>query len=392
MQIKPPFFTLLLLISFASVNAVLFTPALPEIAHFFHINNHTAGLTITWFLIGYALGQLLYGPIANRFGRKPALYAGIGLQIISSLICVCAGLFHAYWLLILGRFLLALGSGVGLKMTFTLINECYEPKIATEKISYLMLAFAITPSLGVALGGILTTYFEWTSCFYASAIYGVILLMLVMKLTETQTTLDLSALKLSHLLKSYQTQFKDVRLVSGGLLIGSTTCFIYLFSALGPFVAMNLLGMNSAEYGFANIIPSLGLILGSLIGARLTKRYPLTTILKIGVIFALLGVLYMIFAVWMHASVLISFFLPLVIIYFGLCLILPNASTLAMSHVKDKSHGSAVMNFLNMGLTTLVVLCVGYIPITLWLLPLIYLFLTAIMTGLFFCLTRFSRG
>ena len=147
MQTRLPFLTLLLLISFASVNAVLFTPALPQIAAFFSITNEKVQLTITWFLIGYAFGQLLYGPLANRFGRKPALYAGILLQIISSLACVLAGKLHNYDALVAARFALALGSGVGLKMTFTLVNECYEPKSASKKIAYLMLAFAITPVL-----------------------------------------------------------------------------------------------------------------------------------------------------------------------------------------------------------------------------------------------------
>src|SRR5471030_3210138 len=111
MQNKPnlPFITLIMLISFASVNAVLFTPALPNIAHFFSITHAAAQQTITWFLIGYALGQLVYGPLANRFGRKPALYGGISLQIVSSLLCALSAAMHEYALLILGRFMLALG-------------------------------------------------------------------------------------------------------------------------------------------------------------------------------------------------------------------------------------------------------------------------------------------
>jgi MFS family permease len=72
-----PFFTLFLLISFAAVNAMLFTPALPNLTRFFDISEMAAQSTITWFLVGYTVGQLLYGPIANRFGRKSALYVGI---------------------------------------------------------------------------------------------------------------------------------------------------------------------------------------------------------------------------------------------------------------------------------------------------------------------------
>ena len=124
-QANLPMITLLLMISFATFNAVLFTPALPNITRYFSITNNVAQLTITWFLVGYAIGQLLYGPLANRFGRKPALYTGISIQIVSSLLCILAGLIHSFFLLVLARFFLAIGSGVGLTIAFTLVNESF---------------------------------------------------------------------------------------------------------------------------------------------------------------------------------------------------------------------------------------------------------------------------
>lgn len=383
MQTRLPFFTLLLLISFASVNAVLFTPALPNIARFFGIGADTAQHTITWFLIGYALGQLLYGPFANRFGRKPALYAGISLQIASSLLCVLAGVIHEYSLLVLARFMLALGSGVGLKMTFTLVNECYEPKIASQKTSYLMLAFAITPGLGVALGGILNTYYGWTSCFYAGAIYGLALLFLVARLPETQTTLNLNALEIKHLIHGYRSQFTNPQLMTGGLLMGASTCFVYVFAAIAPFIAINIYGLTSYEYGFANILPSIGLMLGALVSARLAKVYSLDAIIQAGILIASLGTTLMFAAMYMQLPILFSLFLPMIIIYFGLCFIIANASTLAMNHVSDKAHGSAVMNFINMGLATLVVLGVGLFPMKILLMPAIFIILCLAMMGIF---------
>jgi MFS family permease len=383
MKIRLPFFTLLLLISFASVNAVLFTPALPNIAHFFDIGEETAQQTITWFLVGYALGQLVYGPIANRFGRKPALYAGISLQIVSSLLCVLAGVIHEYWLLVIARFMLALGSGVGLKMTFTLVNECYEPKIASQKISYLMLAFAITPGLGVALGGILNTYYGWTSCFYACAIYGLALLFFVARLPETQKTLNLDALKMKHLVHGYSNQFKNSQLITGGLLMGCSTCFVYVFAAAAPFIAINIFDLNSAEYGLANILPPIGLILGSIIGARLSKKYSLESIILAGILIASLGSILMFIAMIMNFSIVSSLFFPMIIIYFGSCFILANASTIAMSKANDKAHGSAVMNFINMGLATLVVLVMGIFSMKTLLLPVIYIVLCVAMMGIF---------
>lgn len=388
MQTKLPFLTLLLLISFASVNAVMFTPALPDITHFFKIGEDTAQQTITWFLVGYALGQLLYGPIANRFGRKPALYAGISLQITSSLLCASAGFFHEYWLLVMARFMLALGSGVGLKITFTLVNECYEPKIASQKISYLMLAFAITPGLSVALGGVLNAHYGWTSCFYAGAIYGLTLLPLVTHLPETQKALDLNALKIKHLLLSYINQFKNIPLISGGLLMGSATCFIYIFAAVAPFIAINMFGLTSSAYGLANILISIGLIMGSVVGAKLSKSYALETIIRAGIRIASLGTAFMFVTMLMQLPALVSLFLPMIVIYFGLCFILANASTIAMNHVNDKAHGSAVMNFINMGLATLVVLGIGTLPMNIFLLPSIYIALCASMIGIVKYITR----
>jgi MFS transporter, DHA1 family, multidrug resistance protein len=378
-QTSLPFVTLILLISFASVNAVLFTPALPDIAIFFAISPESAQLTVSWFLIGYALGQLIYGPLTSRYGRKPALYIGIFMQIIASLCCVLSGLITYFPLLVVSRFMLALGAGVGLKMTFTLVNECYPPKMASQKIAYLMLAFAITPGLGVALGGICNTYFGWMSCFMLGGMYGFLLLFLTVKLPKLTECIDKNALRLSHMQKAYAKQFMNTKILAGGLLMGSSTCFVYVFAALAPFIAMDKMGMTSQHYGVANILPSLGLMIGSIFSAQLIKKYSLFTLIKAGVGIAALGTMVMIWAVKLAYSPLLSLFVPMIIIYMGLSFILANASTLVMAKVSDKAHGSAVMNFINMGLATVTVLALGAFETNAMLLPKIYILLCIAM-------------
>lgn len=371
--------TLLMMISFASVNAVLFTPGLPNIANFFDITNKVAQYTLTWYLVGYAFGQLIYGPLANRFGRKPALYGGIFLQIGSSLLCVLSGFLESYSVLVLGRFLLALGAGVGLKMTFTLVNECYPPKIAAQKISYLALAFAISPGLSVALGGFLNAHFGWMSCFYASAIYGIFLLLLTLRLPETRTQVDYQALELKHLIQGYVRQFTNLDLLAGGILMGFGGCFVYVFAAVAPFVAISLMGMSSEGYGLANLLPSTGLAIGTLVCAQLTKKYDLKTLILIGISISLLGGILMLFATSAQYGALYALFIPTMVTYMGISFILPSASSYAMSHTEDKAHGSAVMNFLNMGLSMLGVLSLGSFSIHLGLLPVYYICLSVLM-------------
>lgn len=380
--IKLPFYTLVLLISFASVNAVLFTPALPAIAQYFAVTNNVAEHTIAWFLIGYALGQLMYGPFANRYGRKPALYIGIGVQIFSSLFCIMAGMLHAFDMLLVGRFLQAIGSGVGLKMTFTLVNECYEPKQASSKVAYLMLSFAITPGLGVAIGGILTEHYGWMSCFYFSALYGFALIMLAKQLPETLTNIDYDAFKLPHLIAGYTTQFKNLQLMMSGFLIGLSTSFVYIFAAVAPFIAMDLFGLSSSQYGMANMIPLIGMVLGSLCSAQFSNKYSLAFNVRFGVIIITIGSLLMLAAVLLRLPVMMSLFLPVTIIYFGLCFILANASTMAMQKVTDKAHGAAIMSFINMSTATLAVLGLGFVQIHSVLLPAVFIILSVLMITL----------
>ena len=373
------FFTLILLISFASVNAVLFTPALPDIALYFGINHNLMQQTITWFLVGYTVGQLIYAPLTSRWGIKTAVYSGITVQIISSLLCILAGLTHQYWLLVVGRLLVALGAGVGLKITFTLLNQFYEPKIASQKTAYLMMAFAVTPGLSVAIGGFLNTQWGWMSCFYAGALYGAGLLLLVSRLPETQTTLDLDAFKIKKLVGAYAIQFKNLQLVSGGLLMGAGSSFIYLFAAVAPFVAISIFGMSSEQYGLANLLPPIGLLVGSLLSANLIKKYKLSHLIFAGVLITLLGVVLMLIAVMMNLAPLFSLFLPTVLIYFGLCFIFSNASSLAMSHATDKAHGPAVMNFINMGFATFMVLSLSYFEMNIFVLPVVFLLLSGVL-------------
>src|SRR5262249_15680042 len=160
-------------------------------------------------------------------------------------------------------------------MTFTLVNETYDKATASRKISHLMLAFAVTPGLAVALGGFLNQHFAWTSCFYASALYGALLLCLVTQLPETLITKQFNALSIQHLVQSYSAVFKNKTLIAGGILMGSCTAFVYSFAATTPFIAMNLFSMTPAQYGLANLLPPVGLILGSLYSPTLIKKLTL---------------------------------------------------------------------------------------------------------------------
>ena len=141
---------LLFLASFASVCAVLYTPALPDLAKFLDISNSEVQKSLSIFLVGYAFGNLIWGPVANRYGRKGATFIGIVLAIFGSFMTLAIKLYPYAWLLNTGRLITALGASVGIKIAFTYISDLYPKEESAGKIAYLMLSFAIAPGLAVA--------------------------------------------------------------------------------------------------------------------------------------------------------------------------------------------------------------------------------------------------
>lgn len=182
---RPVLAILLFIVSFPSVLAVLYTPALPTIVQKMGISEAQAQATLSVFLIGYAIGVLPYGPLSNCFGRKKALYAGAWIALFGACLAIMATALSCFWMLILGRFITAFGCSAGLKIAFTIIGDLYEKKEATKKTSAIILAFAIAPNLAIAIGGFLTQFFGWKSCFYFMSLYCCLILFLATRLPET---------------------------------------------------------------------------------------------------------------------------------------------------------------------------------------------------------------
>ncbi len=359
---KPQLFILLFLVSFASVGAVLFSPGLPGLASYYGISVTEAQLPVSIFLLGYALGQLPWGPIANRIGRKNTLAIGISLQIVSSFGASLMGYFCWYFPFLWFVFFTALGSGVGLKMSFTLIGDSFSRKEATKYASYTGLSFAVAPGLSVALGGLLVKWFHWQSCFIFLSVYGVFLLFLSRLLPETGGERDKNALKLKNIISTYSAEFRNKILVLSGLTWGCVTTIIYLFAQFAPFLALNHLGLDSEEYGFLSMIPSVGFVLGSVMARILASAATPFQTMSLGVIFVFLGVFIQLFCFLAGYVNFWSLFFPMPVIYLGTPLIFSNASSFALACTKNKSIASAILNFLNVGTAVFVTMLLAFLP------------------------------
>ncbi len=349
-QKEPHILILIIMSSFASMGAIIFAPALPEIAQYFHISQGHSQLTITLFLLGYAIGQLIYGPLANRFGRKPAFYIGIAVATVGSLISIVSEPLHSFNALIIGRLLEALGSSAGLVISFTIISDHYYPEQARRIIAYLMLAFAIVPGIATFIGGVLTTHFHWISCFYFLLIYGLLLIIPANLLAETAQKLQKDAIQIRQLLKNYRIALNNKLLISTTLFFALSGMCVYLYIASSPFIAINTLHLSPQVYGAIGLIPFIGTGLGSLISAWLSMRFSVKALMLAGFIIEIaamitLSVLFYFGIINLIALIGCGFFQM-----FGNCIIVGNGASIATSTSEDKANASAMMNFINVGM------------------------------------------
>lgn len=360
---EPPLFILLVLASFASVSAVLFTPALPEISKKLEISQAQAQLTMTIFLVGYALGNLPYGPIANRFGRKPAIYLGGALAAIGSLLVTLVSSRDTFWLFILGRFLMALGSAVGMKVAFTMVGDVYQQQTATKKISSFIYSFALAPCLATAIGGALTLHLGWQSCFYFLIGYSLLICFLGSLLPETAPSKDLNALNIEKIAAGYLEKFRSKELVACGLIMGCMSAIIYLFATEAPFIGIEKIGLSPDTYGLLTFIPPIGMITGSLITKWLTgKKDPHFLMLLAGLSSLVISTLMLGLFILGPVNVW-TLFIPMPFLFVGLAFLFANTSALAMVRAKNKSNASCVMNFINMGTAVVALLLLELLPV-----------------------------
>lgn len=389
----PQLIILLLLVSFASVGAVLFTPALPTITAFFQVSIDEVQLTITSYLLGYAFGQLPYGPLANRFGRKKTLYIGLSLAIFGSLLCVVSAWVISFKLLVFARFLQAFGGCVGLKVSFTMVADVYSQKVATKIIARILMAFAVMPGVATMIGGGLTQFISWQSCFYFLAIFGGFILWLSTRLPETAKSLDPNALNISEIYHGYMTAFKNQRLIISGLIMGCGTAIVYVFASKAPFIGINLIGMTPSAFGAFNLLPLVGMLLGSLLAAKLSEKFSLLKLLFAGILSSLFATLTMLIPFASGLLNPISLFFPMFLIYFTEALVFANISSFGLANAKNKSNGSAVLNFVNLSATVIATLLAEFIyPESAVFMPINFIVFFCIMLLLWFRLKKLEES
>lgn len=356
-------FKIALLLSYicmASVSAAIITPALPKIEQQFHLGHGALEWVVSIFLVGYVGGQLIYGSLANRFGRLAALRIGLSVNLIGVVLCLIAVALQSYAGLLLGRLVTALGASAGLACTFMLINELLSEHQAKQAVSFAVVSFTLGVGLAVLVGGVVTQYWHWQGCFWILLIQGVVMLLATWLFTETLK--QKQSLHIAHLIRGYAQALQSRRLVVFSVIFGFAAVFAYTYAAAAPLVAHHLLHLSAGEYGYWNIVGVAGMLAGGVTTARLIKKLPPMRIIRWVLILMVLCILSLLVLALSGTASSLWFFITAALLYCFTAGLFACGSFYASNAIPDKASASGMMNFISMGSATLSVAVMGYLP------------------------------
>lgn len=268
-NVSPPLW-LLVLVTFGGTLAMhMFVPALPLVARELHATPAAAQLTISLYILGLAFGQLLYGPLSDRFGRRPTLLAGLALYTVAGLVCLWAPTMQV---LLGARLLQAVGGCAGLLLARAIVRDTSGNTETLQRLSTLGLITLVGPGIAPLLGSAVVSTLGWRWVCACFVLLGALALAAVwQRLPETRPALAAPARK-SSLLADARTLLRSRLFVACTLGGGCSTTAFYAFVAAAPFIFGERLHRPLHEVGYYLMAPVIGMSIGNLLAGRLAGR------------------------------------------------------------------------------------------------------------------------
>lgn len=324
-------------------------PALPVIREDFSISPGTAQLTLSLSMLSIAIATLFYGPISDRFGRKPTLIAGTIITFMGSLFCLAAPTVD---LLILGRIIQAFGGAVGLVVARAIVRDVYGPQESAKIISTLVMVMVVIPMLSPALGGELMVLFGWRSVFVVIALFSALILV-IMHLHLPETLVEPAPFEgIGGMLRTLQLLLQSRVFRGYGFSVAFVSVVFFSFISAAPEIMVTVLGRPATEYGYYFVMIPAGFMAGNYLSRRFGGRLSIFQLIDTGSKISLAGItVTLLFQAYGFHHPIFLFF-PIAVAVFGNGMTLPNAQAGAINEFpRQAGSASGLTGFLQMGLS-----------------------------------------
>ncbi|MDH5826647.1 multidrug effflux MFS transporter [Sphingobacterium faecium] len=318
-----------LLTAIGPLSIDMYLPAFPAIAKSLGTTVSEVTLSLSSFFIGISAGQMLYGPLLDRYGRKKPLYAGLCLFFLASVGCAFAPTVSS---LILFRFLQAVGGCVGMVAARAMVRDLFTVKDSAKIFSTLMLVVSVSPIMAPTIGGYITAYFGWRAIFFALIfIVSIILAGTYFYLPESKQPDPSISLKPKPILRSFAKILKHPLFITYALTGAISYAGLYAYIGGAPFVFMELFKVSETQFGWIFAFISIGLIGASQLNNIALKYFSNEKIILVASgAQSIIGVLFASFAFFGFTNLIST---VLLVFLFLVCqgFIFPNTTALALA-------------------------------------------------------------
>lgn len=352
MRIKPNSisFTLLLglLAALPPLSIDMGLPAFAKIATSLSASPASVGLTLSLFMLGYAVAQLAFGPFSDRYGRKPVLLIGCLLFALASAACAIA---PSIDVLLTWRFFEGAGAGAGMTLMLAMVRDLFEGATARSQLSYVNLVITVAPMIAPTIGGGVLGIASWRFIYGLLSVGGFVLVLTVaFGLSESIKSLDVNALKPRRLIGNYLRVVTN-RVCLGYALVNALSfgC-MFAYVAGSPLVMLKVLGVSTTTYGLLFASTAIGIMVGSFVNGRLnTHGVSSARLLYVGLMLAATSAVALVI-VTVTGAAQVTTLMPLLILNtFCYGLVAPNAMHNAIQPVPEIAGiAAAVVGFLRM--------------------------------------------
>ncbi|MEQ8246360.1 MAG: multidrug effflux MFS transporter [Alphaproteobacteria bacterium] len=319
------------LIATGHISTNIYAPSLPSMVDYFGTDAGSVQMTISIYMAAFAVGQLIYGPLSDRFGRRPVLLGGLIIFVVTTiLLIVLPSVYRSIDLLIVGRGLQALGACSGPVVARAIMRDMYSREETAKVMAYIALAMGLAPAFAPVLGGYLEEWFDWRASFAAVLVFTLAVFVAALKMPETNKHREANAAQRPiTLITNYGVLLRSPVYWSfvgvGSLVFGA----MFAFQVGAPFAVIEVLGYSPSAYGWFSVSGIGGYMVGSWVTSRIADRVGVDRMVPLGVTLVMIGAV--IFLALGIAGVvnIWSLFGPLAFMAFGMAILFP--STLAGS-------------------------------------------------------------
>ena len=333
----------LLLGAMAALGALttdMYLPSLPEVVVDLAAGEASVQFTITATLIGGALGQLLIGPLSDRYGRRAPVLVGVSVHVVASLLCLLA---PSVAPLIALRIIQGMGNAAAAVVAVAVIRDRLIGAEASAMLSRLMLVIGVAPLLAPTIGGLIASVWHWRVVFVALALYGVVLAVIVWKFLPESLPAEKRIRSNRAVVGSYRVLLKDPQFLALALLPGLAMAALFAYVSGSPFVIRDGYGLTEQEFAILFAVNGLGLVLGAQVNAALVRKFAPVRIMRLALPASVLTAVVLLVMAATGAGGLIGLCIPLWLMLAINSLIPPNASALALTRHGERAGAAAAL-------------------------------------------------